>query len=36
VPLLPMQTVLVPADAGSWRVDVPSGSADLLIATPKF
>ena len=36
VALLPMQTVLVPADAGSWRVDVPSGSADLLIATPKF
>jgi mannose-6-phosphate isomerase len=32
----PMQTVLVPADAGSWRVDVPSGSADLLVATPKF
>ena len=36
VTLLPMQTVLVPADAGSWRVEVPSGSADLLIATPKF
>jgi mannose-6-phosphate isomerase len=34
--LLPMQTVLVPADAGSWSVEVPSGSADLLIATPKF
>jgi hypothetical protein len=31
-----MQTVLVPADAGSWRVDVPSSSADLLVATPKF
>jgi mannose-6-phosphate isomerase len=36
VALLPMRTVLVPADAGSWRVDVPSGSVDLLIATPKF
>ena len=36
VALSPMQTVLVPADAGTWRVDVPSGSADLLIATPKF
>ena len=36
VALLPMQTVLVPADAGSWSVDVPSGSADLLVATPKF
>ena len=36
VALLPMQTVLVPADAGSWCVDVPSGSADLLVATPKF
>jgi len=36
VALLPMQTVLVPADAGSWRVDVPSDSVDLLVATPKF
>jgi mannose-6-phosphate isomerase len=36
VALLPLQTVLVPADAGSWRVDVPSGSADLLVATPRF
>jgi mannose-6-phosphate isomerase len=36
VALLPMQTVLVPADAGAWRVDVPSGAADLLVATPKF
>jgi mannose-6-phosphate isomerase len=36
VALSSMQTVLVPADAGSWRVDVPSGSADLLVATPKF
>jgi hypothetical protein len=31
-----MQTVLVPADAGPWRVEVPSGTADLLIATPRF
>jgi mannose-6-phosphate isomerase len=36
VALRPMLTVLVPSDAGSWRVDVPSGSADLLVATPKF
>ena len=34
--LTPMQTVLVPDDAGSWRIDVPSGSVDLLLATPKF
>ena len=32
--LVPMQTVLVPADAGSWRVD--GTSARLLVATPKL
>jgi len=36
VNLLPMQTALVPADAGTWSVDVPNGVADLLLATPKF
>jgi mannose-6-phosphate isomerase len=36
VALPPMQTVLIPADAGSWRVDIPTGSADLLLATPRF
>jgi mannose-6-phosphate isomerase len=36
VALVPMQTVLVPADAGSWSVNVPSGTVDLLVATPKF
>lgn len=36
VALLPMQTVLVPAAAGAWRVEVPQGSADLLVATPRF
>jgi mannose-6-phosphate isomerase class I len=36
VALPPMQTVLVPADAGSWRVDIPTGSADLLVAAPRF
>jgi mannose-6-phosphate isomerase len=36
VALPPMQTVLVPADAGSWRVDIPTGTADLLVATPRF
>ena len=36
VALLPMQTVLVPMDASSWRVEVPSGDATLLVATPKF
>lgn len=36
VALPPMQTVLVPADAGAWRVDVPSGTANLLVATPRF
>ena len=34
--LPPMQTVLIPADAGTWRVEIPSGSADLLVATPRF
>ena len=36
VALPPMQTVLIPADAVSWRVDIPTGSADLLLATPRF
>ena len=36
VALPSMQTVLVPADAGTWRVDIPSGGADLLVATPRF
>jgi mannose-6-phosphate isomerase class I len=36
VALSAMQTVLVPAAAGGWRIDVPSGSADLLVATPRF
>jgi len=36
VNLSPMQTVLVPADAEKWSVDVPNGLADLLLATPKF
>jgi mannose-6-phosphate isomerase len=36
VALPAMQTVLVPADAGRWRVEIPSGNADLLVATPRF
>jgi mannose-6-phosphate isomerase len=36
VALVPMRTVLVPADAGAWRLDVPGGGADLLVATPKY
>jgi mannose-6-phosphate isomerase len=36
VALPTMQTVLVPADADRWRVDIPTGSADLLVATPRF
>ena len=36
VALPPKQTVLVPADADSWRVDAPNGSVDLLVATPKL
>jgi mannose-6-phosphate isomerase len=36
VSLAPMQTALVPADAEAWRVDVANGSANLLVATPKF
>jgi len=35
-PLPPLQTVVVPADAGTWRVDIPSGSAELLVATPRL
>lgn len=34
--LAAMQTVLVPADAGSWCVEVEGPSASLLVATPKF
>jgi mannose-6-phosphate isomerase len=34
--LSPMQTVLVPADAGGWCVELSSGSADLLVATPRL
>jgi mannose-6-phosphate isomerase len=36
VVLSPLQTVLVPADAGSWRVEISSGSVSLLVATPRF
>ena len=40
VALLPMQTVLVPADAGRWRlsvsVDEAHDEAHVLVATPKF
>ncbi len=36
VALSPMQTVLVPAAAATWRVEVPQGSVDLLLATPRF
>jgi mannose-6-phosphate isomerase len=36
VTLSALQTVLVPADAGSWRVDVADGAANLLVATPRF
>jgi mannose-6-phosphate isomerase len=35
VALSPMQTVLVPADAGTFRVDIPADSADLLVAAPR-
>jgi len=35
VAFLPMQTVLVPADAGRWRLSV-SGEARVLVAIPKF
>jgi mannose-6-phosphate isomerase len=36
VSLAPLQTVLVPADAGAWRVDLSGGPVDLLVATPRF
>jgi len=36
VALPSMQTVLVPADAESWQVDVTGETADLLVATPRF
>jgi mannose-6-phosphate isomerase len=35
VALAPMQTVLVPADAGTWQVSPALGSIDLLIARPQ-
>lgn len=31
-----LQTVLVPADAGSWRIEPADGPMDLLVATPRF
>ena len=36
VQLSPMQTALVPANAGHWRVEIPSGSADLLVTAPRL
>ena len=36
VAFLPMQTVLVPADAGRWRLSVLGDEAQVLVATPKF
>jgi mannose-6-phosphate isomerase len=36
VAVLPMQTVLVPADAGRWRLTASRGEVQLLVATPKF
>jgi mannose-6-phosphate isomerase len=36
VPFLPMQTVLVPADAGRWRLNVAGDEAQVLVATPKL
>jgi mannose-6-phosphate isomerase len=36
VALSPLQTVLVPADAGTWSVDVGADGASLLVATPRF
>jgi mannose-6-phosphate isomerase len=34
--LVPMQTVLVPADAGVWRVFANTAAMNLLVATPRF
>ena len=36
VAFLPMQTVLVPADARRWRLSVSGDEAQVLVATPKF
>jgi mannose-6-phosphate isomerase len=36
VELTPMQTVLVPADAGAWTVDTSGLPLDLLVAVPCF
>jgi hypothetical protein len=36
VPFASMQTLLVPADASRWRIEVPAGTADLTVATPRF
>lgn len=36
VALSPLQTVLVPADAGVWSVELADEPADLLVATPRF
>jgi len=36
VELMPMQTVLVPADASAWTVTATESSLDLLVAVPRF
>jgi mannose-6-phosphate isomerase len=36
VALAPLQTALVPADAGSWRIEAASSPVELLVATPRF
>ncbi len=36
VKLVPLQTVLVPADAGAWRVDAAGETVSLLVATPRL
>jgi mannose-6-phosphate isomerase len=36
LPLVPMQTALLPAAAGAWRVRSDAATLDLLVATPCF
>ena len=36
LPILPMQTVLVPAAARAWQVRSASARLDLLVASPRF
>jgi mannose-6-phosphate isomerase len=36
LPLVPLQTALLPAACGAWQVRSDAGTLDLLVATPRF